>query len=265
MTMKMRMSLFWTHRLVQVQDLRQDGAGASPSPIHQFLPKEDTVANARRWVQETLVVVAGDSVRKSEVYARYCEYVAESGMGGVSAATLGKIIKEVFGVATKRLGPSGDQHYFYMRIKFNFPQQLLQIPANLPQPLQQQVMPLQRDWGTLLSSLKPSIPTFKKVPKGARLNVASALTTLIMTAKESNKDEDWAKLFLFSYKSLPVPKKEDRVKKLTKWVKDRVSDFVRDTTINAVQQKIEKNLQQQNQRRWRPSYQMAASEVLFAF
>lgn len=59
------------------------------------------------------------------------------------------------------------------------------------------------------------------------MEVAKALKDLVALATDVNSAGNWAKLF-FPYVALKVPKKEDRVSNLTKWVKSPIGVFLAD-------------------------------------
>ncbi|XP_021962574.1 uncharacterized protein LOC110858198 [Folsomia candida] len=80
-------------------------------------------------------------------------------------------------------------------------------------------------------------PTLRRVPKGARKEVARALTKVLEEVTTANTEEVWGKLFLFPYACLPVPQKTDKVKNLTTWVKSRVARWLVDQTAPPPRQK----------------------------
>jgi len=213
------------------------GPRKSVPPKDPNVGKDDIVAAARRWVSESFVAGGIDSViRKSVVFDRYPSSVGAS--GGVSESQLGKLFVEIWGKESRRLGPRNDSHMHYAKVAWRGEERLsgpvgdpVQIheahqvqQVNQGQLLSNQSATsiLAPDWGARLSELRSSVPTLRRVPAGARINVARALSALVDEVVESNTEEAWAKLFFFPYVALAVPSKSDKVTNLTKWVKGQV-------------------------------------------
>ncbi|OXA48561.1 Retrovirus-related Pol polyprotein from type-1 retrotransposable element R1 [Folsomia candida] len=88
--------------------------------------------------------------------------------------------------------------------------------------------PTQTDWSEILARLKMTIPTLRRVPKGARMEVARALTKILEEVTTTKTEDSWGRLFLFPYASLAVPQKTDKVKNLTTWFKSQVARWLLD-------------------------------------
>lgn len=175
----------------------------SVSPSSPNVTKKDTCASARRWIQQTLVAEPNANIRKVDVLCRYSIFAIESGEGGVAEATLEKYIKEIF--------PDVTALRIYTGIRW--------VDATTSAP------PPQPDWGEILSRLRTTTPTLRRVPRGARMVVAQSLTRILNEVTSGESDESWRNLLLFSYAILPVPQKSDQVKNLTTWVKNHVATW----------------------------------------
>ena len=103
----------------------------SIAPRDPAISKEDIAVDARRWLQDNFVWAPEGTVLKTEVYARYGDFVATSQRGGVNSATLGKIICELWEVATVRLGPRNDSHYHFKNMSWKL---AVHPPADPVQP-----------------------------------------------------------------------------------------------------------------------------------
>jgi hypothetical protein len=84
----------------------------------------------------------------------------------------------------------------------------------------------QDKFSELLASLKRSVPTIRRVPRGARLVVALALKDTIVAVTQDNSEQAWQSLLLFPFATLGIPRACDEAKDLTKWVKDRTSAWM---------------------------------------
>ncbi|OXA39608.1 hypothetical protein Fcan01_25760 [Folsomia candida] len=190
------------------------------SPTSPGVTRRETTEFTKRWIHESFLAVDPNShpqvlLKKSEVFARYAVVVDRCGVGGVADTTLGKYIKELFPEsAARRIGSKGISQNCFVGIQW----------ADAPPPVGPQ--PQQRkDWGEILSRLKATTPTLRRVPRGARMAVSRCLTKVLKAVVESDDEEVWAKLLLFSYATLPVPQKTDEVKNLTSWVKASTADW----------------------------------------
>jgi len=90
---------------------------------------------------------------------------------------------------------------------------------------------LAKGFGELLASLKATVPTLRRVPKGARLELARVLVKVILRVTQENSEEAWRDLLVLPYSTLNVPRECDEVKNLTKWVKEQVSSWSRDFSV----------------------------------
>lgn len=174
-------------------------------------------AAAKRWIQESLVAVDPTAhteiyIKKTDIFSRYSTFLCQSTDPGVTKATLGKYIQMAFpNTKSRRLGSRGNSHNVYEGIKW--------ADTPPPDPHQQG----QKDLGEILSGLKMSTPTLRRVPRGARMAVAHCLTKILKDVVESGDEQSWRKLLLFTYAALPIPQRADRVKNLTTWVKTRTA------------------------------------------
>src|SRR5207237_3353753 len=57
---------------------------------------------------------------------------------------------------------------------------------------------------------------------------AGSLADLLEEVAENNTEESWQKLLLMPFAALNIPKKSDRVKNLTTWVKANISAWTQD-------------------------------------
>lgn len=183
------------------------------------LSKKEIAAAAKQWIQQSLVSVDPNTqtkiqISKTEIFAQYSTFIIESGNPGVTQATLGKFIKSAFpSIKTRRIGSRGNSHNLYEGIQWK--------DAPTPEPQQQAGMNL----GDILAGLKTTTPTLRRVPRGARMAVANCLTKLLKEVVESGEEDSWRKLLLFTYATLAVPEKADKVKNLTTWVKNRTAEW----------------------------------------
>ena len=74
----------------------------------------------------------------------------------------------------------------------------------------------------ILSRLKINRKTLKRIPKGAKISAAEALSTTITNCLNSENTDNWMNLFLFSFKSFPIPDKTTNGPSLTSKVKSNI-------------------------------------------
>ena len=68
---------------------------------------------------------------------------------------------------------------------------------------------------SLLDSLRDhrqSTPVLKRIPKGARIQAATAFSQIVEDCIQHNNESSWGKLLLFAYKSFCAPEKFERKK-----------------------------------------------------
>jgi hypothetical protein len=76
-----------------------------------------------RWLIENYEAAEGHSVLRSELYGHYLDYCQANGLGGVNAASFGKLLRGVFSeITTRRLGMRGQSKYHYCGIRPRDPQ-----------------------------------------------------------------------------------------------------------------------------------------------
>ncbi|OXA58286.1 Retrovirus-related Pol polyprotein from type-2 retrotransposable element R2DM [Folsomia candida] len=170
--------------------------------------KKHIIATTQYWLKSNLVEDPLGLIPKSEIVARYAHHIQTSGEGRVVDATVGKYILQLFPSTKFSRPPTRGAANAYIGIRWK------DQPPLLPHA--------PRNWGAELSQLKNTVPTLRRVPKGARMEVAKALAKIIEEVTTTNSEESWFKLFSFPYAVVPVPTKSDKVKNLTTWVKSRV-------------------------------------------
>lgn len=217
----------------------------STTPTSPTTTRADTFEAAKTWLRDNLVPLPLSRIPKSEVGARYALYVQESGLGGVAVTTLGKYLKEVYpNVETGRFGGTGT----YVGLRW----------ADQPPPPDSQQQQ-GKDWGEILSTLKSTVPTRRRVPKewsSLKRTLTKAITEVTMT----NTEESWGKLFLFPYAVLHVPEKADKVRNNTTQGKIGLSPGTKTRSLLYLAHAIHAPSSQNHikkskplQERWRPS------------
>jgi len=84
-------------------------------------------------------------------------------------------------------------------------------------------IPDNTDFFGILSHLKAITKTLKRIPKGARISAAEALTTTITNCLNSENTDNWMSLFSFSYKSFRMPDQTANGPSLTSKVKSNIN------------------------------------------
>lgn len=178
--------------------------------------KKDVISATRLWIQSNFIEDIDSHIPKTDIAIRYAHHAQQSGGGRVHDSTVGKYILQLFpNTKTNRPHARGAKPSFF-GIRW----------ADQPTP----PLPDTTNWSTFLGKLKGSIPTLRRVPRGARLPVAQALLRTIQEVTTTNHDDNWGKLFTFPYAVIAVPSKSDHVKNLTTWVKSRVVMWESDHT-----------------------------------
>jgi hypothetical protein len=116
-------------------------------------------------------------------------------------------------VKIRRIGQHGNQKYHYQGIDFK-------VEGDKGLPLSEQ------EAHFFLAKLKTSITTLRHCPKGARIQVATALTTLIKDCVNCNTTTAWYRLLIFPYVVLHVsPKETNQFRSLTSKIKSNVDTW----------------------------------------
>lgn len=74
----------------------------------------------------------------------------------------------------------------------------------------------------VLIRLRKSTPILRRITKGARTQAAEVLSGIIHRVTSVNDPEAWLDLFSFPLVALQLPRKSDKVKNLTTWVKSNI-------------------------------------------
>jgi len=150
----------------------------------------------------------------------------------LTKASFGKLMKQLFpAINTRRLGGIHNSHYHYCGIEW--------IRDNTSQP-DNIIKP---DFPSYLASLKHSIPTLRRCPKGARQLVASAFTKAIEDILRDNSPTMWFRLMTLPYEILQLPPKKDNNTNLTTKIKDNVSRWINNNELEA---QLNFNIRNQN-------------------
>lgn len=175
------------------------------------VPRTRQLDLLRRWIAHHIHPdPIADLVRREA----YGAYQTEVGLNPVDEATFHRIMRSTF----DNIAHSGRAAtYTYHGL------QLLQQSLRNDQ---------NQDLGLYLANLKSTVPTLRHVPRGARLEVARALTATLRELCSSNTVPVWRKLLLFSYKVLRVPEKSEKIKNLTSFVKKQASVFLESSGVD---------------------------------
>ena len=183
---------------------------------------QEIIANdACLWLGSTYNLIPESKIQKSILHEEYLNYCRVNNKLHLNPASFGKIVKQIFpGITTRRIGQRGSSHYFYIGLG--------KISS---------INGADNTIETMLKSLKQNNPTLRHCPKGSRIQVAESLKKILMEVILQNNTEVWRKLLLFPYLVLGIPKKEENVKNLTQYVKNKAKDFSSISIDNACPQK----------------------------
>ncbi|OXA43090.1 LINE-1 retrotransposable element ORF2 protein [Folsomia candida] len=174
--------------------------------------RADATADATNCLLERIRVSdnPSSSILKATLMQRYTSYCAEKGTEPLIDASIGKEVRKCFpdAITKRQVG----RHSWW---GIAFVEDALQQQQHSQQQ-QHHAARFRED----LAALHTSVPTLRRVPEGARLTVAQALTKTVQEVTTTNSEEAWEALLLFPYHVLQVPRKTDKVVNLTKWVKD---------------------------------------------
>lgn len=177
--------------------------------------KGDTSA-AKLWIMDTLCLSPGNSILKADLFRRFSEEMDRRGIVAVSEPTLLKHLDAAFPTISKER-----QGRF---VAFEGISWKGESSNTSPPP--SSFSSTHCDIGPFLANLRSTVPTLRRVPKGARSTVARALSSTLQTVIATNTCEAWDNLFLFPYAVLSKPGSMDRAKNLTSWVKEHASSWL---------------------------------------
>ncbi|KAF2902177.1 hypothetical protein ILUMI_04009 [Ignelater luminosus] len=83
------------------------------------------------------------------------------------------------------------------------------------------------DFRKTISHLKCNIPVLKRIPKGARIQAARKLSSIIDSCVNNNDETWWEHLLVFAYVSLRVPSRKSTTKSLSHEVKKNTKSWHR--------------------------------------
>jgi hypothetical protein len=159
------------------------------------------------WILEQLIEAPG-SLTKSEVREKYSAYCKTVKAKAVNDSRFGILFSQCYPeVKTKRLGGRNNLKYTYIGLQWR------DDNVTTPSP---------EDFGSELARLKANNPTLKHCPKGARQELARALTEALKDVVKFNSEEHWKRLFLLPYATISVPDESEKVTNLTTWVKSKI-------------------------------------------
>lgn len=163
---------------------------------------------ASSWLLDNVIVAEGSTLLKSDVRSRYQSFCQQQNCNCLNDASFGKIFKDIFpGATVRRLGGRQKSKYSYCNVTWK--------PSSEDQ--------VEEDLGQLLSLLRGAVPTLRRCPRGARIQVAEAIAEAIDNVVQDNSESSWRDLFLLPYAILPVPEKSAHVTNLTSWVKHKTT------------------------------------------
>lgn len=88
------------------------------------------------------------------------------------------------------------------------------------------------DFGQKLSFYRSTTATLRRCPKGARQDLAVALTNVIRQVVNENDEASWNNLLIFPYATLRIPSKDENVTNLTSFVRQNIRSWnVNDVNI----------------------------------
>jgi hypothetical protein len=167
---------------------------------------------ATNWIIENIQSNLSGLIQRETFREKYECFCKNNNIKALKSTLLGKLLKSLFPeikVSRHRQTPCGPSNYCHSGISWKKEEE--NAPPEIP------------SFEKLLANLKSFRPTLRRCPKGARLPLASELSTVIKKCTTNNDINSWTELLSFPYVALAMPNKMDSDhRNLTTKVKENV-------------------------------------------